>query len=280
MGLKIWVQIAMGAPERDPGAMLWMDLMRKNMDLARDPETEISFHCPKKGLSDLEAFFHRHLVFLDDREVLDGVMMAEKEGYDAVYLACYYDPVLVEAKQAVNIPVIGPAEASLHVACMMAGKMGVVGISNGACHIIEEHLKLHGLEDRAVRPRPIPSGPTEQMEGMKDARHEIESFQKVGRQLIADGAEILIPGCLCMCPIMRLAPGREKEYPNGLTDVDGVPVMDVISVTTKMTEMMVQLNRLGSTWISRHGLYEQAPPHVWEMAKTMLQYQGEGLWQC
>lgn len=61
------------------------------------------------------------------------------------------------------------------------------------------------------------------------------------RELIADGAELLIPGCGLLFPALRLAPGAEKEYPHGLTEVDGVPVVDVMGETLKMAVLPVTL---------------------------------------
>ena len=108
----------------------------------------------------------------------------------------------------------------------------------------------------------------------------IKAFKKVARELISDGAEIIIPGCALMSPAMRFAPGAEKEYPNGLTEVDGVPVADVVGDTIKMAETMVSIKKSGSSWISRKALYAQATPIARKYGETVLQDGGPGYWDC
>jgi len=68
---------------------------------------------------------------------------------------------------------------------------------------------------------------------LMDAHREIKAFKEVAGELVADGADVLIPACGLMSPALLLAPGAEKEYPNGLTEVDGVPVMDAIGAAIK-----------------------------------------------
>ena len=60
----------------------------------KHPDTELVFRFPRRGLSNLEAqpygFFHS----LSDYEMLHMVMQAERDGFDAVIIACYDDPTL------------------------------------------------------------------------------------------------------------------------------------------------------------------------------------------
>jgi len=100
----------------------------------------------------------------------------------------------------------------------------------------------------------------------------------VGGELIADGAEVLIPGSSLMAPALRLAPGAEKEYPNGLTEVERVPIMDVMGATAKIAETLVTLKQAGSTWISRKAFYAQATPKALEYGQMVLKYDGPGFW--
>ena len=72
--------------------------------------------------------------------------------------------------------------------------------------------------------------------------------------------------------------GAEEEYPNGLTEVDGVPVMDVLGATIKMAETLVTLKQAGSCWISRKAFYAQATPKAIELAQPLLKYDGPGFW--
>ena len=58
--------------------------------------------------------------FMNNTEVFNSVVRAEREGYDAVAIGCFLDPVLQEAREIMDIPVLSLAEAGMHVACMTA----------------------------------------------------------------------------------------------------------------------------------------------------------------
>jgi allantoin racemase len=244
-------------------------LLRRNMDLVKQKDTEVTFRFSQWGLTGMEAIFYNYIDYLDTRLAFHAAANAE-EGFDAVMIACFGDPMLWEIRQALDIPVVSIGESSMLLATVMGYKFGVVTIS--PLNIIgqEHHIAKYGLRERSVGVRAIPESGDEQVMAMQDARHTIECFKEVARELIADGAEVIIPGCALMSPSLRLAPGAEKDYPNGLTEVDGVPVADVIGDTIKMAETLVALKQAGSCWVSRKGLYAQATPLAKEIAQTVL----------
>ena len=105
-----------------------------------------------------------------------------------------------------------------------------------------------------------------QERGLVDARPVIEEFVQVGRQLIATGAEVLIPGCGLLAPCLRFAPGCETDYPQGLTHVDGVPIVDIYGATIRAAETLVEFKRAGSPWISRACQFAKASDEALEGA--------------
>ena len=279
--MKIGIQHVLAAEENSPGGELvkvWNNLLRRNIDLVKSEDTEVTFHTPKWGVTGLDPFFYTYLHRLNDSETLHGLIQIEKKGFDVAWPMCWFDPVLREARQALNIPVVGPAESSMLLAMAMGAKFGIVTISPEAAYDMEEEVLRYGFRERSVRIRPIPATAEEQIKGLTDAHHEIECFKEVARELIADGAEILIPGCTLMAPVLRLAPGAEDKYPNGLTEVDGVPVMDVIGATVKMAEVLYAFKKAGSTWISRKGFYARPTDEALKMAEMVLKYDRPGSW--
>jgi allantoin racemase len=253
-------------------------LLRRNLDLVKQKDTEVTFRFSRWGLAGMDAIFYNYIDYLDTRLAFHAAAHAKEEGFDAVFIACFGDPMLWEIRQALDIPVVSIGESSMLLATVMGYKFGLVTIS--PLNIIgqEHHIAKYGLRERSVGVRAIPETTDEQMMAMQDAHHTIECFKKVARELIADGAEIIIPGCALMSPSLRLAPGAEKDYPNGLTEVDGVPVADVIGDTIKMAETLVALKQAGSSWISRKGLYAQATPRALECAQMVLKDDRLGFW--
>ena len=57
--------------------------------------------------------------------LLTAVVEAEKDGFDAVVIACCDDPGLLDAKELVSIPVTGPMEAAVHTAAPL-GRLAVI----------------------------------------------------------------------------------------------------------------------------------------------------------
>lgn len=285
--MKILVQHVWSAregTEEERYMRLWNKLLKKNVDLVKDKSTEVVFKVPRGGLqgvdTGLSSCTYTDLNLFNDAETLSGSMAAEKEGYDAVFECCFFDPVLRPARQSLNIPVVGPAEAALKIATMMGSKFGIVSIGAEANFNLEANIAQYGMRERAVQTRPIPASHKEQWDAVEDSHKLIEAFIEVGRKMISDGAEVLIPGCLIMCPCLRIAPGAEKDYPEGLNYVDDVPVLDVVGVTIKMIEAMVALKRAGSPWISRKCYYalSRENKQALKEAKEVLEYKGPGFW--
>ena len=78
----------------------------------------------------------------------------------------------------------------------------------------------------------------------------IEKFKAAARRLIAQGADVIIPG---------EAPMNVLLARNGVTEVDGVTVMDSLGTWIKQAEMMVDLRRTCGTTASRKGFYHRLP---------------------
>ena len=276
--MKIAFQQVMGSEVGDKWVTNYNQVLRKNIDLARSKDTEVVFQTLKRGISRFEAMYYSYLNLLEYREILEGIIQAEKDDFDAVMICCFFDPVLKEARQAVDIPVMGAAESSMLMATMMGAKFGVVTVSPEAAFDMENNIVKYGLSSRATSVKPINTTPRDQMNILNDAHEGIDSFKMVARELIKEGAEILIPGCMVMAPGLRIAPGCEG-LPHGLREVDGVPVMDVVGTLVLITEMMVRLKKCGSSWISRKGFFARPSEKVLKSVLSVLPYEGPGVWR-
>ena len=61
--------------------------------------------------------------------------MAEWDGFDAIAGDCCFDGAIKAASNLLNIPVVGPAESSMHLGSMMGEHFAV--ITAGRQHIAE-----------------------------------------------------------------------------------------------------------------------------------------------
>lgn len=83
------------------------------------------------------------------RELLQAIVKAEKDGYDAVVVGCHGDPGVEEARELVNIPVFGVMKVALHTCAMLGNKIGILTPSQATGRWAEANLRAYGFENRA-----------------------------------------------------------------------------------------------------------------------------------
>ena len=193
--------------------------------------------------------------FLYARAVIEKLIEAEKEGYDAAVINCFTDMGVREAREILNIPVIGPAEASMLLACQLGAKFGVIGIPIPKYSLITEALiRLYGLEDRAiVNPTRIFSLPKIDLfvNCLKDPKIIERDLLDRSEELVQCGAEVIIIGCCNMGPVATMA----NVVKVGDKDI---PILDCAGVAVKTAEMMVDMKAgLGIPTTSRAGIHIQ-----------------------
>jgi Asp/Glu/hydantoin racemase len=280
--MKILVaNVAVAEKESETGQFLrnvLVPLWRRNMDLVRQPATEFTFRFPAWGVTGLDGFFYSYIDQLNARSVFHAVVHAEQEGFDAVLVTCFGDPMLWAIRQALNIPVVGLGESSMLLAAMMGHKFGVVTVSPYNVFEMEHTIEKYGLTNRYAGAAANPEGGDRQVEAVVDAGPAVAAFKTAAAPLIERGAEVIIPGCGLLSPALRLVPGVEDQYPDGFTEVNGAAVMDVMGCAVKMAETLVGLKRSGSSWISRKGLYAQATALAIEAGKMVLEEKNIEFW--
>ena len=232
-------------------------LWRRNFEIVNRSDTQLTFRFAEKGLTSDDFADCKHLPFLNEAAMYDAVIQGEADGFDAVVITCFSDFRLWEAREAVNIPVVSIAEASMLTAAAMGLKFGVVTLSEFEIKVNEKLIDMYGLNSRSVPTLAMGGNPADQEGAIENALQTIENFKVIARKMIATGADIIIPGCGLTSPALRLAPGAEKDYPNGLTEVDGVPIADVLSDALLLAESLVTLKKNGSAWINHKGFHAE-----------------------
>ena len=173
-------------------------------------------------------------------------------------LSCWLDPALPQMRQALNIPVVGVGQSSMLFANSMGDKFSLISQNDIIIPQLKEIIERSGLQSKVASIRPITLPDEEHVKSLGDAHALIADFQNVSRQCIADGAEVILVGCMLVATVLAVAPKCEKEYPNGLQEIDGVPVVDNLAVMLKATESVVAVKNAGFPWISRKQTYSCA----------------------
>lgn len=206
------------------------------------PTTEFVLQFPTTGIGkDFAPFFGYNRAMMAP-EILRLVKQAEEDGFDAAFPGmCFGEFFLQDARQAVSIPVVGPAESAMMVAQLVGRKFAV--ITNGDAFIpgMEENIRFHGWSSRAITNRPVRAWDTDVIQLMVNAyngRPEqlVEEFDRMAVECVRDGADVVICGC--------------NPYGAALSQVGyntvagtGVPVVTALPSMIKMAEALVDLRR-------------------------------------
>ena len=194
------------------------------------PETEISAVSLAWGTAAIEAR-------ADDAWAAPGVLNraieAERDGVDALVIDCMDDPGLYAAREAVRIPVIGPAEASLHLAAMLAQRFSIITTNPTDIPTVEELVGRYRLQGKLASVRAL-SIPVLQL--ATDEAATFEALVRAGEEAVQqDGAGALVLGCTLLAGQAQRA---SEELARRGCDV---PVLNPRAVALKAAEAHVAL---------------------------------------
>ena len=245
--MRLWLQMI----SSESGMNHLLAACQALADRAKSPGTTLEVRGTRHGaLGDQYRLFMNY----DVREIIDlGLRIRREGGYDAFVLVNSFDPGLVELREMLDIPVVSFLEVACHNACMMGERFGVVGPNLKFIPRYRELIHGYGLRDRLASVEGIEfeniRGYNEVLSDRAVGDRVTEQIMAAARRAIAAGAEVVIPAG----PASILLPTR------GLYELDGVPLLDGVSLLVKTAETMVEMKQLTGTHISRRLLY-QAPP--------------------
>jgi allantoin racemase len=161
----------------------------------------------------------------------EAFRQAEREGYDAVVPLGMLDIGVEGGRSVVDIPVVGPLQAALHVAAQVGEHFGVVCYHPTAIPRHRAQCIAYGMENFIAGRRA--SGFYVQQ--IADNKHRmIDAFLMAARALIEeDGADVIIPQGITQCPV--------QMEPGWLSEQLGVPVVEGIGAPIKMAAMLASL---------------------------------------
>lgn len=159
-----------------------------------------------------------------------------QDEYDALVIGCFGDPGLRPLRELLDIPVVGPAEATIHTAAQVADRFSWLTILDETVPMSHEQAHEHHLSERCVSVRSV-DAPVESIDH--------ESTELVDRMVETchlaveeDGAEALFPGC------MSLSFAQQHET---VQDRLGVPFLDPASIALEQA----------ASW-ARHGVVQSS----------------------
>jgi allantoin racemase len=195
--------------------------------------------------------YYRHLCA---DAVVDRIIKAEGEGFEGVFIACMYDPGLLESRELVDIPVVGAFEASTHYACMLGHSYSIVTVERKVVPCCWELARLYGVSEKLVSVRHIGIPANKLYPSITSPEEVVRRTIEVSRRCVEeDGAEVIVPGC-------TLQSGSITHDLGEALVVEGAPILDPVLIGFKILEVMVTLrDRVGLRSASRVAAFKKPP---------------------
>lgn len=167
----------------------------------------------------------------DEAMALPGLLLAVREGEranaHAHVIACFGDPGLTAARELARVPVIGIAEAAMHVACLLAPSFSVVTTLERTVGSVERLALRYGFERQCRRVRATGLDVLALEHATEDAALGARIEQECRRALHEDRSEAIVLGCAGMALLA-----------DRLAEALGVPVIDGVTAGVKLAEAL------------------------------------------
>jgi allantoin racemase len=208
----------------------WENDTRRIYQSGASPGTQVGVVTLDWGTASIENYRDHALVIPD---ILNKTLAAERDGVDAVIVDCMGDPGVAAARELVSIPVIGPAEASMHLAAVLGHRFSVLTVLDSRTSMMEEQVARYGLSGKlaSVRAFNIPV-----LELEKDPATTLKTLINISERCVReDGAHVIVPGCTGLA-------GMAPYIHAGLVEHGcDVPVLDPPPVAMKLAETLISL---------------------------------------
>ena len=189
------------------------------------PGTEIVARTSPRGPASIEG---HHDEAMAVPGLLEAIREGEAEGCAAHVIACFGDPGLRAAREVARAPVIGIAEAAMHLASFVATHFSAVTTLTRTI-VIAEHLVLtYGMERICRRVRAIDVAVLDLHDPASGAAERL--LAECRRALDEDGSGAIVLGCAGMADLAA-----------DLADKLGVPVIESVSAAVKLAEALAGL---------------------------------------
>ena len=212
--------------------------------------------CP----ANIDYYYNKHLV---ETAIYEDVIQAEKDGFDAVIVGCCYDPGVRVARELVDIPVIGPLEASMMLAPYYGHDYVLVTDHHKAVPYLRDLVRLYG----GTHCRDVACIDWFVTDMIRDTAGVAQDALAKTRQVMEEkGAEAVILACTI------ISASTEKWLIDNKSNRE-LTILNPNTMALKMAETMGDLKKKGLYNISRSGYYQKMQQHnAAEFEETRAKY--------
>lgn len=209
----------------------------KIADTAREvagPDVFVDAVCPAPGAGPAAVESHTDeawaaLVVAQQVASIEAAGAPDGGGADGYVVACFGDPGLDAARELTAGPVVGIAEAAMHVATLSGRTFAVVTTLSRTLGRAHDLVRRYGFEDACVAMYAADVPVLELEDAGSAAREAIAELCE--RAVHDDGADTVVLGCAGMTDLCA-----------DLTKRTGVPVIDGVAAAVGLVSGMVRMN--------------------------------------
>ena len=192
-------------------------------------DDRVSFTELDIGPASIESGFDQMIAAPD---TVAKMIEAEKEGVDAVVIDCMEDPGRQPGRECVSIPVLGPCETSMNVACSLGHRFSMLAVTENMGIQFENQARLYGAWEKYASTRSVEI-PVLDLNSQSQLLQQ-KLFEQAVIAIKTDGADTIIIGCTGM---MNVAQRLQQElFEAGWS----VPVIDPIPLTVRLAKVLVE----------------------------------------
>jgi len=257
--MRIWVQV-FSSRSRNPD---YHAALEQHLRSVVEPGVEVDVHGTRKGgLGEQFRIFQA----IDTPDIIESILECKRakgtQKYDAFVSLNSTDPALYEAREILDIPVLGFLETSTLVACMMGRSFSLVTPNPKFALSFGQKLKLYGLTERlaSIEAMNFPHLAAFRQAFTDAAAHQrlMDEFDSAVKRAVDAGAEVIIP-----CGSHAVLQARR-----GVREIEGALIMDGLAVLLKMAETAVKVQGIMGTFVSRKLLYQRPDEATLERARN------------
>ena len=181
-------------------------------------------------------------------DIVRAVRLSDQQGFDAVVIGCFYDPVLIEAREiSGNAVVVAPCHSSLEIVSNLANRFSVIVGRNKWVNRMQSKVSEYGYNHQLAS-----------FKSIEASVHDLQTDESISQRMIDaakdavsnDGAEAIVLGC-------TQSFGFYKELQN----IIEIPVIDCALAAVKRAEQLAETKQLCDWAPSRVGSCEPPPEH-------------------
>lgn len=213
-----------GPLSRGPLGFGELERRRSYLERHAAPGTTVAVEDSDEGPASIESSAEESLAV---PPLLAAAPRLESGGANAVIVGCFGDPGLAAVREVTRIPVVGPGQASGHLAAQLGDRFAVLTVVDEVVPAVHRQMRSHGLERFVSEVRAV-DVPVLELRSRRD--EVLDTLEAEGLAALANGADTLVLGCMTM-GFLDVARDLQARL--------GVPVVNPAVAALKAAEGMV-----------------------------------------